>query len=51
MLGEIIAIIEVAVILVIIGTALYGTKTRSERAFRLLRWIKDKAEPPAPGAT
>jgi len=47
-LGEVIAIIEVAVALTIIGIALFGSPALSERAFRLLRWIRDRPEPQAP---
>jgi hypothetical protein len=46
--SEIMAAIEVAVVLTIIGTALFGSQALSERAFRLLRWIGNRAEPPAP---
>ncbi len=45
-LGEVIAVIEVAVILTIIGTALFGSSALSERAFRLLRWLGNRPEPP-----
>ncbi len=50
-LGEVIAIIEVVVVLTVIGTALFGSPALSERAFRLLRWIRNRPEPqaPAPG--
>jgi hypothetical protein len=34
--------------LVITGTALFGSQAVSERAFRLLRWITNQPEPPAP---
>ena len=47
-LGEVIAIIEVAVALTIIGIALFGSPALSERAFRLLRWIRNRPEPQAP---
>ena len=52
MLGEVIAVIEVAAMLTIIGTALFGSSALSERAFRLLRWLGNRPEPPssAPGA-
>jgi hypothetical protein len=50
MLGEIVAIVELAVALTIIGTALFGSPDLSERAFRLLRWIGNRPEPPAPEA-
>ena len=36
-LGEVLAVIEVVVVLTIIGTALFGSQTLSERAFRFLR--------------
>jgi hypothetical protein len=48
MLGEAIAVIEVAAMLTIIGTALFGSSALSERAFRLLRWLGNRPEPPSP---
>ena len=48
MLGGVMAMIELAVVLTIIGTALFGSSTLSERAFRLLRWTGNRPEPPAP---
>lgn len=48
LLGEVIAVIEISVVLVIIVTALYGSKELSERAFRLLRWFVNRPEPPPP---
>jgi hypothetical protein len=50
MLGEIIAAIEVMMMLTIIGTALFGSPALSERAFRLLRWIGNRPEPPSPAS-
>lgn len=50
MLGEIVAIIELVVALTIIGAALFGSPDLSDRAFRLLRWIGNRPEPPAPDA-
>lgn len=47
-LGEVIAAIEVAAMLTIIATALFGSLALSERAFRLLRWLGDRPEPPSP---
>jgi hypothetical protein len=47
-LGELIAAIEVMMVLAIIGTALFGSLVLSERAFRLLRWIGNRPEPPSP---
>jgi hypothetical protein len=48
LLGEIIAVTEVAMVITVIAVALFGSKTLSERAFRLLRWLSNRAEPPAP---
>jgi hypothetical protein len=48
LLGEIIAVTEVAMVIAVIAVALFGSKTLSERAFRLLRWLSNRAEPPAP---
>jgi hypothetical protein len=42
------AIAELAMALTVIGTALFGSSELSDRAFRLLRWIANRAEPPAP---
>jgi hypothetical protein len=50
LLGEIIAAVEVVVALTIIGTALFGSPALSERAFRLLRWLGNRPEPPSPAA-
>lgn len=50
MLGEIVAIIELVMVLTIIGTALFGSPDLSNRAFRLLRWIGNRPEPSAPEA-
>src|SRR5262249_49931452 len=44
------AVTELVVALVIIATALFGSSILSERAFRLLRWIGNRPEPPAPHA-
>jgi hypothetical protein len=48
LLGEIIAIAEVLMAITVIAVALFGSKILSERAFRLLRWFGNRAEPPAP---
>jgi hypothetical protein len=47
-LGEALTVIEIAVVLTIIGTALFGNLVLSERAFRLLRWLGNRPEPPEP---
>jgi hypothetical protein len=46
--GEAFAGVELAVLLTIIGTALFGSRVLSERAFRLLRWLGNRPEPPEP---
>jgi len=48
MFGEIITLVEAAVGLAIILTALFGSQALSERAFRLLRWLGNRPEPPSP---
>jgi hypothetical protein len=44
-LSAIIGGLLIAVGLMIIATALFGSDRLSERAFRLLRWIADRPEP------
>ncbi len=51
LLGEIVAIIELVMALTIIGAALFGSPDLSDRAFRLLRWIGNRPEPPGPEAS
>jgi hypothetical protein len=45
--GVIVSAAEVAVVLVVVLTALYGSDRNSDRAFRLLRWSLNRSEPPA----
>jgi hypothetical protein len=40
--------LEAAVGLTILGTALFGSSTLSERAFRVMRWIRNLPEPSSP---
>lgn len=47
-LGAAVFLTELAVSLIILGTALFGAKEYSERAFRMLRWIANRPEPAAP---
>ena len=47
LLGEVIAITEIAVVLTVIAVALFGSQALSERAVRLLRWFGNRPEPPA----
>src|SRR5712691_6481196 len=53
-LGEALAaadvIVPLAIALVLLIAILRGSGQTCERAFRLLRWIANRAEPPAPGA-
>jgi hypothetical protein len=46
-LGLAAAAAEVAIVVTVIFTALYGSDRHSTRAFRLLRWAFDRSEPPA----
>jgi hypothetical protein len=52
-LGEALAaadvIVPLAIALVLLIAILQGSSQTCERAFRLLRWIANRAEPPAPG--
>lgn len=48
LLGQAIAIAELAVALTLVATALFGSRALSERAFRLLRWLANRPEPPGP---
>lgn len=52
-LGLILTVSELAAILIVLATALFGTPTFSDRAFRVLRWLADRPEhaaPPVPPA-
>ena len=46
--GEAFAGAELVALLTITGTALFGSRVLSERAFRLLRWLGNRPEPPQP---
>jgi hypothetical protein len=48
LLGQAVLAAELLAVLAVIGTALFGSQARSERAFRLLRWAADRPEPPGP---
>ena len=47
-LGEALFVIELVIVVTIFGTALFGSRVLSERAFRLLRWIVNRPEPQEP---
>jgi hypothetical protein len=42
--------IPILVTLVLVSVILFGCEDSTNRAFRLLRWIRDKSEPPGPEA-
>lgn len=48
LLGSIVLAVELGMSCTVIGTALFGTKRLSDRAFRILRWLGNRPEPPAP---
>ena len=50
LLGHVAFAAELAVALTVAVTALFGRQALSERAFRLLRWIANRPEPPGPAA-
>jgi hypothetical protein len=50
LLGQVAIAVELAVVLTVIATALFGSRALSERAFRLLRWVANRPEPPGPAA-
>lgn len=50
LVGLVIAICETTVATTIIATALFGSATTSDRAFRFLRWLADRPEPDGPAA-
>lgn len=51
LLGEVMMVVELVVFLTVLGTALFGSETLRERAFRLLRWHGNRPEPPGPDDT
>ena len=46
--AAVLASAEVALLLTVLLTAVFGPTASSERAFRLLRWMTGRAEPPQP---
>lgn len=50
LLGQVAIVVELVLALAVIGTALFGSRALSERAFRLLRWVANRPEPPGPAA-
>ena len=51
LLGAAVGAAEAAVSLIVLMTALFGSEPLSNRAFRLLRWFANRAEPPTPQNT
>jgi uncharacterized membrane protein YfbV (UPF0208 family) len=39
---------ELAFAVALAGIVIYGTREQADRTFRLLRWLRDRPEPPAP---
>jgi hypothetical protein len=50
-ISQVIIIAEILTGLVIVTSALFGSQIISDRAFRLLRWLSDRPEPPQPART
>jgi hypothetical protein len=50
-IGLVMLAIATVAALAIAGTALYGSDRHSERAFRMLRWLASRPEPPARAAS
>jgi hypothetical protein len=50
-LGLVLAAVDVIVPLVLLVAILCGSTDTCERVFRLLRWVANRPEPPAPGGT
>jgi hypothetical protein len=48
LLGGMVALVVVFVALVVVATALFGSGELSRRAFRLMRWIRNRPEPRNP---
>jgi hypothetical protein len=48
LVGLAVVICETSVAVIIVATALFGSATMSDRAFRLLRWFSNRPEPDAP---
>jgi len=49
--GLILGACELSIFMIVLVTALFGTSTLSERAFRLLRWLADRPEYAAPSTS
>ena len=49
-LGQALLLVEAVIAIAVLAAAMFGSNTISERAFRVLRWVADRPEPPAPRA-
>jgi hypothetical protein len=47
-LGAAVLAVELLLTLIVFGIVVYGTQDRVDRVFRLLRWLYNRPEPPAP---
>jgi hypothetical protein len=47
-MGAAVLAVELVLTLLVFGIAVYGTQEQADRVFRLLRWLYNRPEPPAP---
>ena len=47
-MGAAVLAVELILTLIVLGIVVYGTQDRANRVFRLLRWLYNRPEPPAP---
>jgi hypothetical protein len=47
-LGIAVLVAELVFVLILFGIVVYGAKEQADRVFRLLRWLRNRPEPPAP---
>jgi hypothetical protein len=47
-LGAALLAAELVFVLIVFGIAVYGPQEQVDRVFRLLRWLRNRPEPPAP---
>lgn len=47
-MGAAVLVTELVFVLIVFGIIVYGTREQADRVFRLLRWLRNCPEPPAP---
>src|ERR1035441_7963716 len=47
-MGAAVLVTELVFVLIVFGIIVYGTREQADRVFRLLRWLRNCKEPPAP---